>query len=446
MRWTALLVGLACASSCFSPTYPSGVQCGPGGECPPGQECGAGNVCGAPALPDAGGPVPDVLGGGDACVAGGAELCNGADDDCDGMMDEDFSVGGACDSAADADDCADDVYVCAADQTGVDCEDVVGAPTERCDDVDNDCDGMNNEDWPELGAVCDGADTDLCDDDALQCNATQDGTECSTGDDDIELCNGLDDDCDGSSDEDFALGASCDGPDGDLCEEGFVICGAAGDAECSDATGEEVEICNFADEDCDGEIDEDFDLSNDVDNCGSCGLACTNAYGSTACASGVCVPMCDAGSMDCDGDPADGCELLNTSPSCGSALLLGLVAGDNPDPGLMTSGYAEAWYRVTIHEEDSVSFNPLTAMIVLSNPPGVDFDLFVRCAACTSSAMRSSTLGAGLADSVSIGRDDIPGASDFDLFIEVRYVSATACGEWMLDIVGDVATSDRTCN
>ena len=34
------------------------------------------------------------------------------------------------------------------------------------------------------------------------------------------------------------------------------------------------EVCNTLDDDCDGYIDEEFDLSTDPNNCGACGKKC----------------------------------------------------------------------------------------------------------------------------------------------------------------------------
>ena len=78
-----------------------------------------------------------------------------------------------------------------------------------------------------------------------------------------ELCNGLDDDCDPSTldgSQDNQVGAACDGADSDLCLEGTKSC-LAGSLACSDATGSTVEVCsgNGADENCDGTVDEGFD-------------------------------------------------------------------------------------------------------------------------------------------------------------------------------------------
>jgi hypothetical protein len=73
-----------------------------------------------------------------ACTA---ELCNGADDDCDTMIDEDFILGGACDGG-DLDACAEGVMVCAASQVAVECSDLTETIDEACTGgTDDDCDG-----------------------------------------------------------------------------------------------------------------------------------------------------------------------------------------------------------------------------------------------------------------------------------------------------------------
>ncbi len=47
-----------------------------------------------------------------------------------------------------------------------------------------------------------------------------------------------------------------------------------------------TETCNGADDDCDGSVDEDFDLTADPSNCGSCGNRCRG--GNSTCCTGVC--------------------------------------------------------------------------------------------------------------------------------------------------------------
>jgi hypothetical protein len=237
---------------------------------------------------------------------------------------------------------------------------------------------------------------------ALPAGHVLDVTDCDDLDSDIhpgaaELCNGVDDDCDPATPDgadDPTVGQACDGEDGDFCEEGLWECQPGGLA-CSDDTPTNVEICNGIDDDCDGDTDEDI--------------------------------------------------VQDTNPVCPSATNLGAVSGDVPGPSLFAQEVDERWYLVTIREDDGGTV-PLTARFDLQSPGGSNFDLFVICAACSDPRTRSSTLGPGLLDSVSIGRTDVLGDATYVVLVEVRFVSATICGFWSLTVTGDVVTTDRTCD
>ena len=79
------------------------------------------------------------------------------------------------------------------------------------------------------------------------------------------------------------------------------------------------ELCNGADDDCDDLVDEDFDLSSDPENCGSCGTRCGSAHATAQCVASECRLTCDASFLDCNGDNADGCETdISRAETCGA--------------------------------------------------------------------------------------------------------------------------------
>jgi len=90
---------------------------------------------------------------------------------------------------------------------------------------------------------------------------------------------------------------------------------SAGDAGCLD-----TEICNGVDDDCDGMVDEDFDLMSDPMNCGGCGVICDFRNATGSCQAGSCrITACNMGFEDCDMMGGNGCETdLNDPMSCGS--------------------------------------------------------------------------------------------------------------------------------
>ena len=222
---------------------------------------------------------------------GGTEVCDGADNDCDGTADV-----GAADAPtwyADSDgDLHGDASVteasCAAPSGYVaeatDCDDtrsdVHTGAVEVCDTVDNDCDGtVDEDDAADAPAWYADVDTDGYGAGAAvrACTApaghVADGTDCDDGRADVspgdpEVCDGVDNDCDGTTDEDDADDADPWYADGDgdgvggavvttacAAPSGFVA--STGDCDDGDASAHPggTEVCDGADNDCDGTAD-----------------------------------------------------------------------------------------------------------------------------------------------------------------------------------------------
>ncbi len=241
------------------------------------------------------------------------DLCDGMDNDCDPASadgDEDPQVGISCDGM-DSDLCHEGVSSC---QGGsVWCSDMTGDDLDVCDGVDNDCDpaSPDGSEDPQVGTLCDGMDSDLCAEGTFSCQGGTLVCNDMTGDD-LDVCDGVDNDCDPASadgDEDPVVGTLCDGPDTDFCPEGTYYCGG-GSLICSDTSGNDIEICNGFDDDCDGDTDE-----------GCPGWSCG---GPAECMSGFCVDYvcCSSGC----GALCMRCDLAGSEGTCSY-----IPAGQDPD-------------------------------------------------------------------------------------------------------------------
>jgi|GEM_PF-2629373 len=212
------------------------------------------------------GPMPGLILDGESLyvslyVAGcvpTTEICDALDNDCDGVIDNGFDLGAAC--SVGVGECTNaGEQVCTADGSATECNATPNAPTtEICDALDNDCDGDIDEDF-DLGAACSvgvgectNAGEQVCtaDGSATECNATPNAPT-------TESCDALDNDCDGDIDEDFDLGAACSVGVGECTNAGEQVCTADGSATECNATpnAPTTESCDALDNDCDGVID-----------------------------------------------------------------------------------------------------------------------------------------------------------------------------------------------
>ncbi|MDY0063281.1 MAG: MopE-related protein [Myxococcota bacterium] len=160
------------------------------------------------------------------------ERCDALDNDCDGRTDEDLDDLGSCLVAGGA--CGEGRRQCLNGEEI--CVPLVAPAPERCDGLDNDCDGVIDE---EVRNPCG------------RCGPTP-----------VEVCNGEDDDCDGLVDDD----ARCDGertcqrgfcaapceagecPGGQVCEAGSclpacLLDGCPASHRCDPGSGQCVDPC-----------------------------------------------------------------------------------------------------------------------------------------------------------------------------------------------------------
>ncbi len=213
-------------------------------------------------------------------TAGTVDSCDGLDNDCNPATADGSAepwLGQACDGA-DSDLCLEGTRSCAAGaQT---CTDLTAGTVDSCDGLDNDCNPATADGSAEpwLGQACDGADSDLCLEGAQSCAAgAQTCTDLTAGT--VDSCDGLDNDCNPATADGSAepwLGQACDGPDAGACLEGVQVC-ATGQVACTDATGDDLEVCDGLDNDCDTQIDDGLTADADGDGHNSLGSCASPA-------------------------------------------------------------------------------------------------------------------------------------------------------------------------
>ncbi len=232
------------------------------------------------------------------CAAQSATACD-ALSGCDGQWlaasDEERCCAGQCVACPDADTDGYQDSACG----GADCDDTDSSinpdAQEVCDNhKDDNCDGMTDLDDAQCGCI----DHDQ-DGFGENCEAGQDcdDTIASVHPGAEEQCNYVDDDCDGDVDEGFDLQS-----DPENCGECFWECR---EQEVCDM-GSCADSCGGSRTECDRSC---IDTSSDMLNCGGCSIVCDLDNATERCSEGQCLlTSCEAGWVDANGDSADGCE------------------------------------------------------------------------------------------------------------------------------------------
>lgn len=121
-----------------------------------------------------------------------------------------------------------------------------------------------------------------------------------------EECNGIDDDCNGIPDDNLPVDMPCERSDpaiGSGVCKGFLVCLGPQGWVCTAATPI-AEICNGVDDDCDGEVDEDFKNAEgkyaSLTDCGACFKTCLDIFphATPACDASQVIPRCVVAQCD----------------------------------------------------------------------------------------------------------------------------------------------------
>ncbi len=218
----------------------------------------------------------------DGGVRPATESCNGLDDNCSGVTDEGIIEVCTINGCAGARRCVVDSGV-PGGAYGT-CFPVMTA-MEQCNGIDDDCDGLADENIIETCTINGCLGERLCL--PVPMGQTRDGgvyTMCAPANPATETCNGIDDNCDGTIDNVMPAIQTCGSG---VCARTAPACVDGGIPVCVPGMGG-TEICNGIDDDCDGTPDDGLGgFSCGVGACFRSVPACLADGGMNVCVPGM---------------------------------------------------------------------------------------------------------------------------------------------------------------
>lgn len=139
-----------------------------------------------------------------------------------------------------------------------------------------------------------------------------------------EICDGQDNDCDGTVDNGFNINSACSAGIGECAASGTIQCSSNAATCNATAKAPQTERCDGKDNDCDGVPDNGFNVGSactvGVGACTAPGVFACKADGTAVCNGVPRAPQAekcaDGVDSDCDGNTDNGCACL-TDATCG---------------------------------------------------------------------------------------------------------------------------------
>ena len=225
-----------------------------------------------------------------------AETCDLKDNDCNGIVDNGF-------------DKDNDGFA----SCNGDCDDfdpwIHPARRERCNNLDDNCNGQIDENVYKQCSSGPSNTTPLGDCRAGTSSCTLGRWNSCQGEvlPSPEACDGRDNDCNGLIDE--RQYNVCGATDVGVCELGDRIC-TGNEQLCVEAVYPSGEVCDAADNDCDGLVDEGIYQPCST-LCGTGIETCTDGTWTNCSAPQPAVELCDGIDNDCDGVVDEDCACIN---------------------------------------------------------------------------------------------------------------------------------------